>query len=80
VHITLPLTHETLAMLVGAHRPPVTLALQRLSRAGLLMRERPDRWLLTKLAIERLGEPESLVLIDADAGTGEPPSAEPELG
>ncbi|MFZ0040905.1 MAG: helix-turn-helix domain-containing protein [Solirubrobacteraceae bacterium] len=64
VHITLPLTHEVLAMLVGAHRPPVTIALQRLSRAGLLTRERRDRWLLTHLAIERLGEPQSLVLLD----------------
>jgi hypothetical protein len=28
VRIRLPLTHELLAMLVGARRPPVTLALQ----------------------------------------------------
>jgi len=40
VYITLPLTHEILAMLVGAHRPPVTIALQRLSRAGLLTSQR----------------------------------------
>lgn len=64
VRVTLPLTHETLGMLVGAHRPPVTIALQRLSRAGLLTRERPDRWLLTNLAIKRLSQPESLALID----------------
>jgi DNA-binding transcriptional ArsR family regulator len=64
VHVVLPLTHETLAMLVGAHRPTVTIALQRLTRAGLLIRERPDRWRLTNLAIDRLGEPESLDLID----------------
>lgn len=68
VRITLPLTHEVLGMLVGALRPPVTLALQRLSRAGLLTRERHDRWLLTHLAIERLGHPDSLSLID---GAGE---------
>lgn len=66
VYVTLPLTHELLGMLVGAHRPPVTIALQRLSRAGLLTRARSDRWLLTNLAIQRLGEPQSLVLIDAD--------------
>lgn len=65
VHITLPLTHEVLAMLVGARRPPVTIALQRLSRTGLLTRERQDRWLLTNLAIKRLAEPDSLDLIDA---------------
>lgn len=67
VRVTLPLTHEVLAMLVGAHRPPVTIALQRLSRAGLLVRERQDKWLLTHLAIERLSEPESLILIDDTA-------------
>lgn len=66
VHVTLPLTHEVLAMLVGAHRPTVTIALQRLTRAGLLTRERPDRWLLTNRAIEYLGAPESLDLIDDD--------------
>ncbi len=66
VRVTLPLTHEVLAMLVGAHRPTVTIALQRLTRAGLLTRERPDRWLLTNHAIERLRHPESIELIDAD--------------
>lgn len=66
VHVTLPLTHEVLAMLVGAHRPTVTIALQRLTRAGLLTRERPDRWLLTNRAVDYLGAPESLDLIDDD--------------
>jgi CRP-like cAMP-binding protein len=45
--ITVPvgLTHETLAMLVGARRPTVTTALGRLARAGDL--ERVDEgWLL----------------------------------
>jgi CRP/FNR family transcriptional regulator, cyclic AMP receptor protein len=66
VHITLPLTHQVLAMLVGAQRPTVTIALQRLTRAGLLTRERPDRWLLTSHAIESLRRPESIALIDTD--------------
>jgi CRP/FNR family transcriptional regulator, cyclic AMP receptor protein len=65
VHVRLPVTHEVLAMLVGAQRPTVTLALQRLSRARLVIRERPDRWLLTNSAIEMLGRPESLDLIEA---------------
>lgn len=60
VHISLPLTHEVLAMLIGAQRPTVTLALQRLARVGLLTRERTDRWLLTNRAIESLSHPESL--------------------
>lgn len=67
VHITLPLTHEVLSMLVGAHRPTVTIGLQRLTRAGLLIRERRDRWLLARLAIERLAAPESLRLMDSAA-------------
>lgn len=74
VHITLPLTHDVLAMLVGAHRPTVTIAVQRLARAGLLYRERRDRWLLTSHAIDRLGHPESLELID-DEREGPHPSA-----
>jgi CRP/FNR family transcriptional regulator, cyclic AMP receptor protein len=65
VHVTLPLTHAVLATLIGARRPTVTIALQRLTRAGLLTRERPDRWLLTNRATEYLSEPESLDLIDA---------------
>jgi DNA-binding transcriptional ArsR family regulator len=66
VRVSLPLTHEVLGMLIGAQRPTVTIALQRLARAGLLTRERTDRWLLTNAAIERLRHPESLALIDAD--------------
>ena len=33
VHVSLPLTHEVLAMLIGAQRPTVTLALQAPRRA-----------------------------------------------
>jgi CRP-like cAMP-binding protein len=64
VRVTLPLTHETLAMLVGSRRPTVTIALQRLARAGLLMRESGHRWLLTTHAIELLAHPESLAVIE----------------
>jgi DNA-binding transcriptional ArsR family regulator len=64
VSVTLPLTHEVLATLIGAHRPTVTIALQRLTRAGLLIRERPDRWLLTNAAIAHLEHPETLLLTD----------------
>lgn len=45
VLIPVGLTHQTLAMLVGARRPTVTTALGRLARAGRV--ERTDRgWLL----------------------------------
>ena len=66
VRVSLPLTHEVLGMLIGAQRPTVTIALQRLARAGLLRRERTDCWLLTNAAIERLRHPERLALLDAD--------------
>lgn len=69
VCVTLPLTHELLAMLVGAHRPTVTLALQRLNRSGFLIRERSDRWLLTHSAIENLAHPDTVgVIADDDPG------------
>jgi hypothetical protein len=41
----------------------VTIALQRLTRAGFLIRERSDRWLLTNSAIETLEHPESMGLV-----------------
>jgi CRP-like cAMP-binding protein len=63
VYVTLPLTHEVLAMLIGAHRPTVTIALQRLTRAGYLIRVSSDRWLLTNSAIETLEHPESMGLV-----------------
>jgi DNA-binding transcriptional ArsR family regulator len=66
VHVPLPLTHEVLAMLVGAQRPTVTLALQRLARAELLIRERRDLWLLTHEAMDLLGRPESLEALEAE--------------
>ena len=71
VYVTLPLTHEVLAMLIGAHRPTVTIALQRLTRAGFLIRQRSDRWLLTNSAIETLKHPEQLgLVVDGEAMFG----------
>jgi hypothetical protein len=52
--IRLPLTHHVLAMLVGSHRPTVTVALQRLARDGLLIRRAHNRWLLATRAIDAL--------------------------
>lgn len=72
VCVTLPLTHELLAMLIGAHRPTVTIALQRLTRSGFLIRERSDRWLLTSRAIESLAHPETLGLEENNAEVEEP--------
>jgi hypothetical protein len=44
--IALPLTHDMVAMLVGAHRPTVTSALHRLAGAGMLCRRGEGGWLL----------------------------------
>jgi CRP/FNR family transcriptional regulator, cyclic AMP receptor protein len=71
VRVTLPLTHETLAMLVGSRRPTVTLALQRLARAGLLIREPNHAWLLSTRAVELLANPESLAVLDDDEAAEE---------
>jgi CRP/FNR family transcriptional regulator, cyclic AMP receptor protein len=60
VQIVLPVTHAVLAMLIGTQRPTVTIALQRLTRAGFLVRERKHHWLLTNHAVEHLARPESL--------------------
>jgi hypothetical protein len=54
IALSLPLTHQVLAMLVGSHRPTVTVALQRLAGDGLLLREAHNRWLLTNKAIDAL--------------------------
>lgn len=78
VRITLPLTHEVLAMLVGAQRPSVTLALKRLTTDGLLLRPRRNQWLLTNEGVRRLESPESLApdvaASDVDPGSVEPSS------
>ena len=56
--ITLPLTHETLAMMIGVRRPTATIAVKRLTDAGLLERRGAAHWLLTKRAVDRLMQPD----------------------
>ena len=53
VVVPVPLTHEMIGKLVGAHRPSVTSALGDLSRQGVLER-RDDGWLLHGQPPERL--------------------------
>lgn len=48
--VRLPLTHERLAALVGAHRPSFTMSLRKLERAGLLMRGDDHEIVLTREA------------------------------
>lgn len=66
VLVRLPLTHQVLAMLVGSHRPTVTIALQKLSRSHLLIRQSNNRWLLTNLAVDYLQDPASLALVGGE--------------
>jgi hypothetical protein len=46
IRVDLPLSHQRLADLVGAHRPSVTAALGDLSRAGAISRRESGEWLL----------------------------------
>jgi RNA polymerase sigma-B factor len=46
IEITMPMTHDMIAMLVGVHRPTVSSTLSRLQSAGRLRRPASDRWLL----------------------------------
>lgn len=48
----LPLTHERLATLIGAHRPSFTMALRKLERGGLLVRDDDHIVVLTDAARE----------------------------
>jgi CRP/FNR family cyclic AMP-dependent transcriptional regulator len=47
VHLELPLTHDLIAHMVGAHRTSVTLAIGKLVADGRLVRTREAGWLLT---------------------------------
>lgn len=48
VRIDIPLTHEVIANLCGARRPPVTIALNTIRSQGLLKRTAGARWLLCR--------------------------------
>lgn len=52
--LRLPLTHEILAKLVGAHREPVTRALGQLADASVVTREPDGSWLIAPNLLERL--------------------------
>lgn len=52
------LTHESLAVMLGARRPTVTTALRRLGELGLVTQERRGAWLLhgdAEEGLERIG-------------------------
>ena len=68
VLLTLPLTHRILALLIGANRPTVTTALNRLAANGLLLRLSRDRWLLTHAAMTQIRYPERLTPLTVSQG------------
>jgi CRP-like cAMP-binding protein len=51
--VPLPLSHQRLAELVGAHRPSTTTAIGELTRAGLISRD-DGRWVLHGTPPEQL--------------------------
>lgn len=57
VVLPLGLTHETLAKLVGAQRPSVTVGLSQLREQGRLRRRPDGSWLLLGSAPEEFGRP-----------------------
>ncbi len=52
--VVLPLSHQRLADLIGAHRPSVTTAMGELVRAGLLSRRDDGAWVLHGTPPEKL--------------------------
>jgi CRP-like cAMP-binding protein len=49
----LNLTHEFLGLMLGTHRPGVTLALQALERTGLITTRRGRITIINRKALER---------------------------
>jgi CRP-like cAMP-binding protein len=49
----LPLTHEFLGLMLGTHRPGVTIALQALEKAGLIATRRSHVTILDRKALEK---------------------------
>ena len=58
IWVELPVTHDTLAHLVGAQRPTVSLGLARLAESGLL-HSHPGGWLINPGSIEALSTRET---------------------
>jgi CRP/FNR family cyclic AMP-dependent transcriptional regulator len=61
--LPVPLTHESLAQLIGARRSPVTVALGELRREDLVRRERGSTWLLS-------GEPPLQIALTRNKAAG----------
>ena len=49
----LPLTHEFLSLMLGTHRPGVTIALQALEKAGLITTRRSHITIIDRKGLEK---------------------------
>jgi CRP-like cAMP-binding protein len=49
----LPLTHEFLGLMLGTHRPGVTIALQALEKAGLITTRRSRITIVDRKTLEK---------------------------
>jgi CRP-like cAMP-binding protein len=49
----LPLTHEFLGLMLGTHRPGVTIALQALEKAGLITTRRSHITIIDRKGLEK---------------------------
>lgn len=67
IWVELAATHETLAHLVGAQRPTVSLGLSRLAETGLLLPQ-PGGWLIHPESLEIFQRPMSSAADGVDAG------------
>lgn len=74
VWLELSATHDTLAHMVGAQRPTVSLGLTRLAESGLLRAE-GDGWLLAHDSLDAFADPQSDPSVDTRAS---PPEQRPE--
>jgi CRP/FNR family cyclic AMP-dependent transcriptional regulator len=55
IHVRLALTHETLAQMIGARRPTVSLGLKALSERGLLCAD-GDGWLISRDSLDEFAD------------------------
>ncbi len=69
IWVRLPVTHDTIARMIGARRPTVSLGLSRLAEQNLL-RAVDDGWLIDRTSMDRLGDG-SISPAEAESGTSE---------
>ena len=68
--LELSATHDTLAHMVGAQRPTVSLGLTRLAESGLLRAE-GDSWLLAHDSLDAFADPQTDPSVDTRASSPE---------